>query len=179
MKVRGERVRLLLVPCVLLLILTLTPAVRWRSVRAALPGIAQTNAPPRINVNAVTLQQGSLANATIATVSDDETPAGSLKVEAVSVPAGIRIGGLVNTDGTITAGFRVDCTSQLGENTITLKVTDGAGLSATASLTVVITAGERRGEGIFPFVYPSTATITTGGSAVVNRANEVVTTIRL
>jgi len=189
MRVRGERVRVLLVPCVLLLISTLATAVWWRGAQAAmmaasgaglsvraqtLPGVAQTNTPPKINVSSVTLQQGTLANATIATVSDDETPAGSLKVEAVSVPAGVRIG-LANTGGTITAGFRVDCTSQLGENAITLKVTDEAGLSATASLPVVITAGERRGEGLFPFVYPPTTTITAGGSAIVNRANEVVT----
>jgi len=50
---------------------------------------------------------------TVATVSDGETPVGSLVVTATTVPAGITVTSITNTAGTITATVAADCTAQL------------------------------------------------------------------
>ena len=100
------------------------------------------NAAPIITAGAaLTRQQGTAAsNSTIATVNDAETPAGSLTVTATSVPAGISVSNIVNTNGTVTANVAADCTATTGANTVVLTVTDGNGSTNTANLTVNVTA---------------------------------------
>lgn len=101
------------------------------------------NAPPTITAGAaVNLpQSGSVTGATIATVADAETPLNNLNVTLMTVPAGLTINNLTNTDGTITADLAAACTAPAGANSVVLKVTDANDASATVNLTVnVITA---------------------------------------
>ena len=55
-------------------------------------------------------QQGTAAsNSTIATVNDQDNSPGSLTVTATTVPAGMTISNIVNTNGTITADIAAGC----------------------------------------------------------------------
>ncbi|HWS87865.1 MAG TPA: choice-of-anchor Q domain-containing protein [Pyrinomonadaceae bacterium] len=102
-----------------------------------------TNTPPTINAaSALTRQQGTAQSvSTVAHVGDAETAAGSLHVAATNVPAGITVSNIViNTDGAVTASVAADCAATVGANAVGLSVTDGAGVSATATLTVNVTA---------------------------------------
>src|SRR5207244_2543834 len=103
---------------------------------------APVNTPPTITAAPIlSRQQGSAATtSTIATVSDAETPAGNLVVTVTSAPAGISVTNLVNTNGAITANVAASCSATVGANTIGLQVTDGGGATATANLTVNVTA---------------------------------------
>jgi uncharacterized protein (TIGR03437 family) len=100
-----------------------------------------TAAPPVITAaSALTRQQGAgFSTSGIATVSDSETAAGSLTVSA-SAPAGIAILDLSNDGGTVSASIAAGCNATPGSNTVVLTVTDGEHLTATANLTVNVTA---------------------------------------
>jgi hypothetical protein len=104
--------------------------------------VQPVNSAPTITAApALSRQQGSAATAsTIATVNDAETPAGNLNVTVASAPIGISVTNLVNTGGTITANVAASCSATAGANTIGLQVTDGGGATATANLTVNVTA---------------------------------------
>ncbi|MBX7218680.1 MAG: putative Ig domain-containing protein [Blastocatellia bacterium] len=111
----------------------------------------------------ITRQQGSTGTvSTIATVSDAETAAGSLVVTATTVPAGLSVTGITNTNGTVTATVTASCTATVGANTVVLTVTDGDGLTATANLIVNVTANTAPVLGSYPAV-----TISTGNSGTV------------
>ncbi|MBX7222139.1 MAG: pre-peptidase C-terminal domain-containing protein [Blastocatellia bacterium] len=114
--------------------------------------VTAANTPPTITAGAAaTRQQGSAGStATIATVSDTETAAGSLTVTATTVPAGITVTGITNSNGTITATVAAGCTATLGANTVVLTVTDGGGLTATANYTVNVTANTVPTLGTYP-----------------------------
>jgi len=100
-----------------------------------------SNTPPTIAGTTLTRRQGSpAATATIANVGDAETPAGDLLVEPVSVPPGIEITGLTNTNGTVTAGIRAGCAANAGVNLVEFRVGDPGGLTATANLTIDVLA---------------------------------------
>ena len=104
-------------------------------------GYVNLNNPPQITATTLTRQQGNPAStSTIATVSDDLTPAGNLTVTASSKPAGIAVTNLVNNNGTVTASVAADCNAALGANTVVLTITDEGNLSAVANLTVNVTA---------------------------------------
>ena len=122
------------------------------------------NCPPVLIPQSISRQQGSLATvATIATVSDDVTAAGSISVMATTIPAGISLTGLTNTNGTITAMVSASCTAATGANTVVLQATDGNGLMTTANLTVNVTANTAPTLG----TYPTTGPIIAGtGTAV-------------
>ncbi len=97
--------------------------------------------PPVILTQPVSVEQDTTnTGATIATVSDDLTPASSLIVSVESSPAGISVTNLINTDGTITADLSADCSAPLGANTVTLSVMDNHGHVTMADLTVNVTA---------------------------------------
>lgn len=100
------------------------------------------NAPPAITAAAaLSRQQGSAGTvANIATVSDIETSANNLVVTATTVPAGITITNITNTNGTIAANITADCAATVGANSIVLTVTDAGGAIAQASLTVNVAA---------------------------------------
>lgn len=104
--------------------------------------LGAVNAPPVITAGtSLSRQQGSsAATATIATVSDAETPAGNLTVTATTVPAGITITNLTNANGTITAAVAAGCNAAVGANAVALTVTDAVGLTATANLTINVAA---------------------------------------
>jgi uncharacterized protein (TIGR03437 family) len=101
-----------------------------------------SNTPPIITVGAaLTRQQGGAgASDTLATVSDAETAAGALQVFVSAAPVGISINNLTNNNGTITAKVAAGCNATPGTQTVTLLVTDGGGLSATANLMIDVTA---------------------------------------
>lgn len=100
-----------------------------------------TNTPPTFTPLAVIRQQGaSISVSNIATVSDTETAAAGLVVTTVTVPTGITITNLTNTNGTISASIAASCLAALGTNTVSLKVTDALGTSSTANLSIDVTA---------------------------------------
>lgn len=109
-------------------------------------------APPTLTAGGpLTRQQGSPAtSSTIATVSDEKDPASSIAVTAISVPAGITISGIVNTNGTITANVVASCTATLGANNVTLQAIDSDGLTSTATLVVNVTANTPTALGSYP-----------------------------
>ncbi|HEX8999155.1 MAG TPA: choice-of-anchor Q domain-containing protein, partial [Blastocatellia bacterium] len=101
------------------------------------------NAPAITAGAALTRQQGSAGSAgTIATVSDGETPIGSLVVTATTVPAGITVTSIINAAGTITATVAADCAATIGNHTVVLTVTDANGGTAAANLIVTVTAND-------------------------------------
>ncbi|MDQ1557736.1 MAG: hypothetical protein QOD32_796, partial [Pyrinomonadaceae bacterium] len=125
------------------------------------------NASPAITAGAtLTRQQGTAAsNSAIATISDAETAAGSLVVTATTVPSGLIVSNIVNTNGTVTADVAADCTATVGANTVGLTVTDGNGATATASLTVNVTANTAP-----TLTYANPTPISFGGATDVNPA---------
>ncbi|MEW6210211.1 MAG: HYR domain-containing protein [Acidobacteriota bacterium] len=99
------------------------------------------NCPPMISTLPVSVQRATTnSGATIATVSDDLTPASSLIVSVDSAPAGITLSNLVNKDGSITADVSANCSAPLGPNSVTLSLMDQHGLISMANLTVNVTA---------------------------------------
>ncbi len=95
------------------------------------------NAPGFTSVTNQIRAQGASSNSQIATVSDPETAAGSLTVTATTVPAGITVSSIVNTNGTITATVGAGGGTATGDYTVVLTVSDG-GLSTNANLTVTV-----------------------------------------
>jgi hypothetical protein len=98
------------------------------------------NAAPTITpASALLRQQGATATAaTIATVGDAETALGNLIVATTSVPTGLSVTSLTNTNGTISAIVSASCLATPGTNTIELRVTDAQGASTQANLTVSV-----------------------------------------
>lgn len=117
----------------LLLSFTLLPLHASRPVLSA--GSSASFAPPSVTpVTGLTRQQGSgFSTAVIATVSDDQTPAGNLLVSAFT-PTGISFTSIQNNNGSITATIAAGCGATPGQNTVTLRVTDGEELTTTANL---------------------------------------------
>ncbi|MBX7219727.1 MAG: hypothetical protein K1Y36_07260, partial [Blastocatellia bacterium] len=127
-----------------------------------------TNAAPTITAGAaVTRQQGSAGStATIATVTDDAGN-GTVGVTATTVPTGITVTGITNSNGTITATVTAGCTAAVGNNTVVLTATDtnnANNATATANLTVTVTANTQ------PTLTYNAASVATGGSTTVNPA---------
>jgi len=121
------------------------------------------NTPPTISGATIARQQGAAgASATIATVSDAEDAAGSLVMTVISVPTGITVTGLTNTDGAITANVAAACDAAVGAGTVVLRVTDSGSLTATANLTVNVSANPAPSLGDYP-----NATVTAGGGATI------------
>jgi uncharacterized protein (TIGR03437 family) len=109
------------------------------------------NTPPNITAAAAaTRVQASAGTASpIATVSDAETAAGSLTVTATSVPAGISVTNITNTNGNVTATIAAACNAALGNNIVQLTVSDGS-LTSTADFTVNVTANTAPTLGNYP-----------------------------
>ena len=109
------------------------------------------SAPPAIVTTPVTRQQGSPGtSSSLASVSDDLTPAGNLNVVATAVPQGISIVGLTNNNGTIGAIVAAACTARLGANAVGLQVTDGEGQTSTGELIVNVVANSPPSPGSYP-----------------------------
>jgi CSLREA domain-containing protein len=119
---------------------------------------------PAITGLAITFQQGGIFEGkTIAVVSDDVTPPGDLVVTAISAPAGITISpNFVNNNGKVSVALNANCAVTPGTYTAGLKVTDGNGLTATANLTINVTANTAPTLG----TYPATR-VSLGGSIAV------------
>ncbi|MBI1761098.1 MAG: Ig-like domain repeat protein [Acidobacteria bacterium] len=122
------------------------------------------NTPPTITAGAaLTRQQGNPgAAATIATVNDLETPVANLSVTATTVPTGLAISNINNTNGTITATVTAGCNATAGAQTVILTVTDAAGGTATANLTINVTANSAPTLGPYP-----TTTVNLGQSVTI------------
>lgn len=98
-----------------------------------------SNLPPRVAPAAAQLAKGTSDIVTIATVSDDHTPAGDLIIEVTSAVRGATldpsiVSDLANNDGVITARINLDCGSQLIQ--IGLRASDAEGLAGDAIVTV-------------------------------------------
>ena len=99
---------------------------------------AANTAPTFTPVAPLTRQQGEpeAAPITIGTVTDAQTPAGSLTVAFTGGTApGVTIGGLSNANGTVTAVVRALCNAASG--TLRFQVSDGT-LSSTGDLQVTV-----------------------------------------
>lgn len=126
---------------------------------------ATINTPPTITAStALTRQQGTpVAISTIATVGDVETNAGNLSVTATTVPAGLSVMNIRNSNGTVTANVTADCNAATGANTIVLSVTDAGNLISTANLTVNVTSNTPPSLGAY-----AATTVPAGGSTTVS-----------
>jgi hypothetical protein len=74
--------------------------------------------------------------AALGSVADLQDAAGSLTVTAETIPAGITLTNLVNTNGVVTANIGAECTTALGTKTIVLKVSDSGGGIATFNVLI-------------------------------------------
>jgi hypothetical protein len=109
------------------------------------------------------LAQGAGAsNTTIAVVSDIESAAADLIVTAATVPAGITVNSITNTNGTIKANVTAGCTAAIGNKTIVLTVTDEGGMTGSASLTVSVVAASTSTLGNY-----ANASVTAGGNTTI------------
>jgi FG-GAP-like repeat len=104
-------------------------------------GSVSVNTPPTITPVSAPLMAGGSVNLTtvVATVNDAETPAGNLQVALVSAPAGITINALTNNNGTLNATFTLECALAIAQS-ITIRVTDPSGQSATTNIPLMITS---------------------------------------
>ncbi len=98
--------------------------------------------PPIITPTAgLTRIQGNPAsNSVVATVSDDVSAPGAVTVIAQTVPTGMQVTGIVNTNGSIAASVRALCNATIGNNTIVLRATDAKGLAQDANLVINVQA---------------------------------------
>ncbi|HNG29262.1 MAG TPA: FG-GAP-like repeat-containing protein, partial [Blastocatellia bacterium] len=121
-------------------------------------------APSMVAAAPLTRQQGSPAiNAFIGTVSDVETPAGSLFVSPRSLPTGINVTNIVNNNGTVTADVIAGCNAPPGALMVQMEVGDGI-LTANVNLTVNVTANTPP-----VLTYPATPiSVANGGSTTIN-----------
>ena len=106
---------------------------------------AQTdpNTAPTITPLPVAVRQGSPTSTTsIATVGDVETPAGALSVSVnggtSATVNGVTVSNLVNTNGTIAANIVASCTAGPATAVFTIRVLDGGGRSAEATLSITV-----------------------------------------
>ncbi|MFN0124643.1 MAG: beta strand repeat-containing protein, partial [Blastocatellia bacterium] len=90
------------------------------------------------------------ATGTIATVSGGAGPAGALTVTANTGATGIFLTSINNDNGTISAMVEAGCNTPAGPNIVTLTVRDGAGATATASLSVVVAGNTPPVPGTYP-----------------------------
>ncbi|MDQ4121863.1 MAG: FG-GAP-like repeat-containing protein, partial [Acidobacteriota bacterium] len=95
-------------------------------------------APKFDSVSNQTRVQGATANSQIATVSDQETAPGSLIVTAATVPSGITVSNIINTNGTITADVGAAVNTAPGDYTVVLNVSDGE-KSTNANMIATVT----------------------------------------
>lgn len=105
------------------------------------------------------------SNSIIATVSDNETPAGSLVVTVTSAnpSGGVTLSNIVNNAGTVTADLVAACGAVSGPASFTLEVSDGAAVTTT-TLNVAVIANTP------PTLSYALATVNTGGALTVNPA---------
>lgn len=104
--------------------------------------IGTSNTPPVFTPAApISRQRGSPAGSavTLGTVSDAQTPAGSLSVTQVSggSATGISVGGLSNNNGTVSATLAASCSANSG--TLRFQVSDGS-LTSTGDLQINVSA---------------------------------------
>ncbi|HWQ33421.1 MAG TPA: MBG domain-containing protein [Blastocatellia bacterium] len=133
------------------------------AISVMLSDCTNNTAPTITPGSTVSRTQGTAAaNSTLATVSDNETAAGSLTVTATTVPTGIIVSNITNTNGTITADIAAGCTATTGDNTVVLTVTDGGGMTTTANLTVSVAANAAPTLGNY-----AASTVVPGGSLTV------------
>ncbi|MFN0111434.1 MAG: choice-of-anchor Q domain-containing protein [Blastocatellia bacterium] len=114
------------------------------------------NSPPTITPSGISRAAGSQAsNSTIATVSDNESAAGTLVVTITSAnPSnGVTLSNIANSNGTITANAVATCGAT--NASFTLQVSDG-NLTATGTLNVTVT----------PDVIPPTITCAANQSVI-------------
>ena len=136
------------------------------AVNFALTNTTPTNTPPTFTpAAALARQQGSPAGAavTVGTVTDAQTPAGSLIVTQVAggTASGISVTNIVNTNGTITAQVSASCTAVAG--TVRFLAFDGS-LNGTGDLQVNVTANTA------PTLTYANAAVLTGGATTINPA---------
>jgi len=104
------------------------------------------SATPTMTSASLSLRGGSISVATLGVVKDADSAAGSLTVTPSSLPAGVRVTDIVNTNGTITARVSVSCDLvNFGFSRFHLKVQDEGGMSSTALVNLFIPSAQSPG----------------------------------
>lgn len=100
------------------------------------------NTPPVINpAPVISLQQGSVPSVRpLATVTDQESPAQDIVVTAVSVPVGLSVSDIGNSNGAISGRIAATCDATLGSKSVALRATDPGALFADTNLGVEVAA---------------------------------------
>ncbi len=138
---------------------------------------AVNTAPTITAAAAATRVQASAGTASpIATVTDAETAAGSLTVTATSVPAGITVSNIINTNGNVTATIAAACNAALGNNTVQLTVNDGS-LTSNANFTVNVTANTAPTLGTYPATLIGTGQAVNVSPSVAPSDNGTITSL--
>ncbi|MBX7220433.1 MAG: putative Ig domain-containing protein [Blastocatellia bacterium] len=124
------------------------------------------NGPPTIQpAGAINRQQGTAGSvSTVATVTDDSGN-GTVTVTATSVPAGLTVTGITNTNGTVTATIAALCNATVGNNTVVLTATDINNSTGTLNLTVNVMANGG------PTLTYTSATVASGSGRTINPAS--------
>lgn len=125
--------------------------------------VSNANSAPTITPSVgVTRQQGSVASSSnLAVVTDAESSAASLVVTATTVPAGLTVNSILNTNGTVTGSVAAACSATLGANTVVLNVSDGS-LNTDGNLSINVTANSAPALGTY-----AATTVANAGSATV------------
>jgi uncharacterized protein (TIGR03437 family) len=120
---------------------------------------------------AITRQQGNAGSvATLATVANAQT-AGNVTVTATSVPAGITVSNLSNSNGVISANMTAACNAAVGANNLVLSVGNGCGAAQTVNLTINVTANTKPALGTYSATgigFGASATVTPSAAPVDN-----------
>lgn len=120
-----------------------TLKTHWDAAVAGVPAGAVINTAPVVQVAAALARvQGAGASvSTLAQVSDSQDNAGTLTVAVQgSLPTGITVNSLTNTNGTVTASVAASGAASTGPNTFTLRTTDSGALFTDVTITVNVTA---------------------------------------
>ena len=94
-----------------------------------------------VSKKALKIDKGEVSDPVVlATVSDDETPAGDLIVTVLAPPNWLQVSNIVNINGTVTAVLFATCTAPNGRDQLTLEVSDGINTSQT-DISIIVRNG--------------------------------------
>lgn len=147
---------------------TVTDRCGLQAIRTVPLVVTGNNTPPRVTPAAfTTIPQGSSAvEITLATLSDNETPAGNLLIDVTPLP-GLTLNNIRNDNGVVKATPSIGCITPAVVYQINVKATDAGGLSATGTFN--LTAGQNTPPELG--TYPATTSLPRNGSATLAPAS--------
>jgi hypothetical protein len=130
--------------------------------------IANT-APTVTGATGLTRQQGTAASvSTIANISDIQSTSSALTVTTPTVPSGLVVNNLINTNGTVSANIAAACSATVGANTLVVRASDGV-LSTDGNVNINVTLNSPPS-----LAYAAAATVlTAGGNTIISPTGPV------